>query len=471
MKAVTASARGCYSNPHVSNLLRHHLRLDTPGLSFCRFQRSEEDWPAWRGPNWDGMARGDAPLRWSDTERVAWKATVPGAGHSSPVVWGDRIFLTTAVPAATASGGARGALPEHRFMVLAYDRKTGKPAVGAGGARRDAAQPHHQQYGSFASNSPITDGKHVFAFFGSRGLYCYTLDGNLVWQKDFGPLRMYNNFGEGAWTALDGNTLVVVLDHEGESFLVALDKATGKELWRTPRQGNTNWSGPFVTTHNGRKQVIVSASREACGYDLETGKRIWKARGLGQNTIPAPVAADGMVFVMSGYRNPNLMAIRLGREGDLTGTDAIVWQNQRGNSYTRVAGPARRQAVRPHRLRHAVGLRREDRQAPLPTDAPAEAVQLQGVAGRRERQAVPGLREGRRDRGEDGRDVRGAGDEHAPRPDVHRHAGHRRRRDLPARPEHALLHPLGGLPLLDKLRADPKLAEKIEGPPLHDAID
>ena len=145
---------------------------------------------------------------------------------------------------------------------------------------------------------------------------------------------MFNSFGEGAWTALDGNKLVVVLDHEGESFLIALDKSTGRELWRTPRQGNTNWSGPYITTHNGRKQVIVSASREVVGYELETGKRLWSARGLGQNTIPAPVAADGLAFVMSGFRNPNLMAIRLGREGDLTGTDAIVWQNQRGNSYS-----------------------------------------------------------------------------------------------------------------------------------------
>ena len=120
------------------------------------------------------------------------------------------------------------------------------------------------------------------------GSNAYTLDGALVWQKDFGPLQMYNNFGEGAWTALDGNTLVVILDHEGASFLIALDKTTGRELWRTPRQGNTNWSGPYITTHNGRKQVIVSASREAAGYDLETGKRLWSARGLGQNTIPAP---------------------------------------------------------------------------------------------------------------------------------------------------------------------------------------
>jgi outer membrane protein assembly factor BamB len=295
---------------------------------------AEGDWPAWRGPNWDGMARGDAPLNWSDTERVAWKITVPGKGYSSPVVWGDRLFVTTAVPTGASSGDPRGSLTEHRFMVMAYARQSGQLVWEQVARVATPHQPHHPQYGSFASNSPITDGTHLIAFFGSRGLYCYTLDGTLVWQKDFGPLKMYNDFGEGAWTALDGNTLVVVLDHEGESFLLALDKATGRELWRTPHQGNTNWSGPYITTVNGRKQVIVSASREAGGYDLATGKQVWGARGLGQNTVPAPVAAGGLVFVMSGFRNPNLMAIRLGRDGDLTDTDAIVWQNQRGNSYS-----------------------------------------------------------------------------------------------------------------------------------------
>jgi outer membrane protein assembly factor BamB len=285
---------------------------------------ADGDWPHWRGPNDDGMAKGDAPLHWSDEEHIAWKATVPGRGHSSPVVWGDRIFVTTAVPTGGAADGGPRSLVEHKFMVLCYDRKTGKLVWEKVARVATPHQPAHAQYGSFASNSPITDGKHVIAFFGSRGLYCYTIAGELVWQKDFPALRMYNSFGEGAWTAIDGDKLLVVLDQEGESFLLALDKTTGRELWRTPRLGNTNWSGPYVTVVNGRKQVIVSASREVCGYDLETGKPIWSAKGLGQNTIPAPVAWDGLVFVMSGYRNPNLMAIKLGREGDLTGTDAIV---------------------------------------------------------------------------------------------------------------------------------------------------
>lgn len=219
-------------------------------------------------------------------------------------------------------------------MLLCFDRKTGALLWERVASVATPHQAYHQQYGSFASNSPITDGKHVIAFFGSRGVYAYTLDGQLVWQKDLGQLRMFNSFGEGAWPALDGDKLVLVWDHEDASFVVALDKTSGRELWRTPRQGNTNWSGAYITSHGGRKIVIVSASREICAYDLETGAQIWKASGLGQNTIPSPVAADGIVYVMSGFRDPNMMAIRLGREGDLTGTDAILWQNQRGNPYT-----------------------------------------------------------------------------------------------------------------------------------------
>jgi outer membrane protein assembly factor BamB len=219
---------------------------------------------------------------------------------------------------------------------MCLDRKTGKllwqrePKV---------ATPHegyHPQYGSFASNSPVTDGKYVIAFFGSRGVYCYDLDGNKIWDKDYGvQLKMFNNFGEGAWPTLEGNTLLLLFDHEGESFLVALDKATGKEKWRVNRNdGNTNWSGPVVISYEGKKQIVVSATKKVHAYDFETGKPIWEVAGLGQNTIPAPVSDGQMVWVMSGFRNPNLLAIKLGREGDLTGTDAIVWQNQRGNSYT-----------------------------------------------------------------------------------------------------------------------------------------
>jgi outer membrane protein assembly factor BamB len=220
-------------------------------------------------------------------------------------------------------------------VVLAYDRKTGKQ-LWQHEAR--VATPHegfHQRYGSFASGSVVADSKHAIASFGSRGVYCYTHDGKLVWQKDLGlQMKMLLSFGEGSSPALEGDTVVLMFDHEGDSLLVALDKNTGREQWRAARPAGSSWSSPLITVVNGRKQVIVAATKFTGGYDLQSGKLIWQATGLGRNVIPQPVAADGMVFVMSGYRSPNLLAIRLGREGDLTGTDAIVWQNERGNSYT-----------------------------------------------------------------------------------------------------------------------------------------
>jgi outer membrane protein assembly factor BamB len=315
----------------------------------------DADWPRWRGPANDGMARGDAPLHWSDTEHIKWKAEIPGRGHSSPVIWGDRVFVTTAVPtgvtppapedAGTSTnngrgrggfGNNRGPQPEQKLVLMALDRKTGKLLWQQVAKVATPHEGYHPTYGSFASNSPVTDGQHVVAFFGSRGVYCYDMDGKKIWEKDFGiQLKMFMTFGEGAWPVIEGSKLLLLFDNEADSFLVALDVATGKELWRTPRpDGNTNWSGPVVFTVDGKKQVIVSATKKVHSYDLETGKPIWEVAGLGQNTIPAPVAGDGLVFLMSGFRNPNLMAVKLGRQGDLTGTDAIVWQNQRGNSYT-----------------------------------------------------------------------------------------------------------------------------------------
>jgi len=312
------------------------------------------DWAQWRGPDWNGIARGDAPLTWSDTEHIKWKTEIPGRGHSSTVIWGDKIFLTTSVPTPVSTSAAAapaanqpqprrggfgrggGAQAEQKLLLMCLDRKTGKLLWERVAKIATPHEGYHPQYGSFASNSPVTDGKYVIAFFGSRGVYCYDLDGNKIWEKDFGvQLRMFNGFGEGSWPTLEGNTLLLLYDHEGDSFLVALDKSTGKELWRANRNdGNTNWSGPVVITYQGKKQIIVTATRKVHAYDFETGKPIWEVAGLGQNTIPAPVSDGSMVWVMSGYRNPNLLAIKLGREGDLTGTDAIVWQNQRGNSYT-----------------------------------------------------------------------------------------------------------------------------------------
>ena len=193
---------------------------------------------------------------------------------------------------------------------------------------------HHPQYGSFASHSPVTDGIHVYAYFGSRGLYCYDLAGRLIWKKDLGRMNKFLQFGEGTPLVLYDDRLIIKADHEGDSFVVAIDKATGDEIWRVGRDEMTSWSPPLVVEHGGRKEVVVAATRKVRSYDYQTGELIWEAGGLGRNQIPAPVQHDDVVYVMSGFIAPNLMAIRLGGRGDLTDTDAIVWQNTQANSYT-----------------------------------------------------------------------------------------------------------------------------------------
>ncbi len=339
--------------------------------AFAANTRSKpDDWAHWRGPEGTGVARGDAPLKWSPTENVAWKIAIPGKGHSSPVVWGDKIFLTTAVPIgpipaegaapppppppppppdggrkgpgkggfAKKGGGMRpgGLLVDHEFTVLAFNRKDGKLLWKQVAVVEKPHEGYHARYGSYASNSPVTDGKRLYVSFGSRGVFCYDLNGKLLWKRDAPfKMKMRLQFGEGSPITLEGDTLLLNFDeHGGNSMIWAIDAANGKDRWRTPRDEISSWSAPFVVKHEGRKQVILTGEKRIRSYDFKTGKLIWECGGLGANPIPMPVAIDGMVLVMSGYVNPNLLAIKLGRDGDLTGTDAIVWTNQRGNSYT-----------------------------------------------------------------------------------------------------------------------------------------
>ena len=209
--------------------------------------QSDGHWPQWRGPFFNGMARGDAPTVWSDTKNIKWKAEIPGRGFSTPVVWGDKIFLTTAIPTGKPAeapqtppaegrraGGGSGPLLEHKFEVLCLDRKTGKLLWQRTAKLATPHEGYHRAYGSFASNSPVTDGKYVYAFFGSRGLFAYDFNGKPIWEKDFGvQMKMRLAFGEGVAPLLVRDQLFLVFDHEGgESFVVAVDKKNGKELWR-----------------------------------------------------------------------------------------------------------------------------------------------------------------------------------------------------------------------------------------------
>jgi len=301
---------------------------------------SERGWPQWRGPHGTGVSRtATPPIEWSETKNVRWKVEVPGRGSATPVVWGDRLYLLTAIPSGVSGEAQHAAMGgkarvAHRYVVLAIDRKTGK-TMWEQTAREEA--PHeasHPENGTWASPSAIVDGEHVIASFESRGLYAYDMNGKLAWQKDLGDKRMRSTFGEGSTPALYGNTLVVVWDHQGESFVAALNKRTGDEIWRKPRTEIDTWATPLITPVNGKPQVIVPAMNKITSYDLATGDVVWESAGLTMNVIPTPVTDGTLAFLMSGFRGNSAKAIRLAdAKGDVTGTPAVVWSMDRDTPY------------------------------------------------------------------------------------------------------------------------------------------
>jgi outer membrane protein assembly factor BamB len=221
----------------------------------------------------------------------------------------------------------------HQFMVSAFDRGTGK-TLWQKVVREEVPHEAGHSTASQASASPVTDGEHVWASFGSRGLYCLDMNGEVKWERDLGKMETRNQFGEGASPALHGDTLVVNWDHEGDSFIVALNKKTGKELWRVTRDEPTSWSTPLIVEDGDRALVVVSASNRVRAYDVKNGEVAWEVGGLGLNCIPSPVAADGMLFAMSGYREAAGMGIRYaGAKGDITESDHVAWRTDRGLSY------------------------------------------------------------------------------------------------------------------------------------------
>lgn len=303
---------------------------------------SAADWPQWRGPAATGASTtAEPPVSWSETENVKWKVKLPGEGTGTPIVLGDRIFLQAAVPTGKKVEGAAGGTgafgvinpaEAFQFSLLCLDRATGKTLWQKVAREEVPHEGHHPDHG-YASQSPVTDGTYVWASFGSHGVYCYDLQGNQVWAKDLGRMRTRNGFGEGSSPALHNGVLVVNWDHEGEDFIVGLDAKTGAEKWRQPREEDTSWSTPLVVEHEGKAQVVTAATRKIRSYDLESGKPLWECAGLTANTIPSPVPGDGLVYLTSGYRGNALLAIKLGRTGDLTGTDAIVWSHNRSTPY------------------------------------------------------------------------------------------------------------------------------------------
>jgi len=314
--------------------------------SAARAEDPLDNWHQWRGPTATGMApRGNPPLKWDATTNVKWKTAIPGRGASTPIVWGDRIFLLSAVdtgkeadpkdiprPDPKLTTKTRPPTTYHRWLVLCLDRKTGAVRWQATAAEQVPHEGHHETH-TYAASSPVTDGKFLYVSLGSRGVYCFDLDGKPRWKRDFGLMHTRYGWGEGASPALHGDALVVPWDQEVGSFLVCLDAKTGETRWKVDRDEPSTWATPLIVEHKGTVQVVVNGTKRVRGYDLASGKVLWECGGQTLNAIPCPVAADGVAYVMTGYRGAAAAAIPLDARGDITGTDQVRWRYDRGTPY------------------------------------------------------------------------------------------------------------------------------------------
>jgi outer membrane protein assembly factor BamB len=287
-------------------------------------EQYNRNWPHWRGPAANGLVlEGNPPLEWSEQRNVKWKVPLPGLGHATPVIWENKIFVLTAVPTGNDSQLA--------FTVLCLDKQTGQ-TLWQRVARVDTPHQEIQPTNSHSSGSPVTDGRHLVVSFGSYGLYCYDLEGNLLWDRDLGKVQVM--WGEGSSPALVGSVVIVLQDNDNASYIYGFDVRTGDQLWKHSRDEIASWTTPYILTHNGRTEAIVNGAKAVRSYDPQTGEVLWQCSGLGVNVTPMVVTDEKAIYAMSGQRTtPRAMAIRRGGSGDLTGTDAVFWEFSRGTPY------------------------------------------------------------------------------------------------------------------------------------------
>ena len=273
-------------------------------------------WSVWRGPSGQGIVEGQGyPDSWSDTENVRWKVSVPGRGNSSPTVWKDRIFLTSAY-----DGGRR--------LVLCFNRSDGKLLWEAAAPEPQHSERLHRK-NSYASATPVTDGERVYAVFGNSGVLAVDLNGKQVWHYSFGATSNYH--GPAGSPLLYKNRVILYQDQRSDSFVAALDAKTGKQLWKTPRQETVGWGMPVAIRAGDHDEIVVSGQYAVRAYNPDSGKELWTARGSTMEVTPTPAVAHGLVFCPSGRAGPTL-AIRPGGSGDVTDSH-IAWQTPRGSSF------------------------------------------------------------------------------------------------------------------------------------------
>ena len=327
------------------------LALIATGLGSFTRNAAAGNWPQWRGPDGTGVSNEkNLPTEWGPTKNIKWKTPIEGRSHSSPIVWGNRVFLTTAIEGAVVPGAKAvkhvlegdkeflhpdsvGADHKHTFKVLCIDRESGK-ILWQSTAWEGTPYDNRHRKSSYAASTPTTDGKLVYAFFGTEGLYAYDFKGNLAWKAQLGNLGTVG-MGTGTSPILFENLVIVQCDEEnGEaSFIVALDKKTGKEVWKTPRKVQVSWSTPILVRTATRAELITSGTEFLISYDPATGKELWRHKGVESNAIPSPVANSEMAYLVAGFPAKIAYAIKLGQNGDLTGTANVPWKYEKGTAY------------------------------------------------------------------------------------------------------------------------------------------
>ncbi|HEY1598978.1 MAG TPA: PQQ-binding-like beta-propeller repeat protein [Pirellulales bacterium] len=309
------------------------------------------NWHQWRGPLANGTSpTANPPRTWDENSNVRWKVTLPGEGSSTPIIWNDKVFVLSAVmtdrtielPPEPEKPAAQEGTPMPRrakrpnnyfqFVVMCLDRSTGNVRWQDVAAEEVPHEGHHPDHG-YASFSPTTDGQYLYVSFGSRGIFCYDLNGRQQWKRDLGDMQTYATFGEGTSPVIHDDSLIVNWDHQGESFLMVLDAHTGETRWKVDRESVTSWATPLVVEYEGRTQVIVNASSRTRSYDLKTGEIIWECGGQVAAAIPCPVTYEGLVYCMTGFRGSALYAIPLSAQGDITDTDKVAWHRHEATPY------------------------------------------------------------------------------------------------------------------------------------------
>ncbi len=312
--------------------------------------KTEAYWPAWRGATGQGVSNETRlPLGWSATENVRWKADVPGRGFSSPVVWGNRVFLTTAIAGEVVPGakavkhmdeGKEFVHPDgvdadrkHAFKVIALDSETGK-LVWERTAWEGTPYDSRHKRGSYAAPTPVTDGKAVYVSFGAEGLYAYDFDGNPLWKADLGGIATMG-VGYGISPLLHGDLVITLCDEDGgeKSYVAAFHKKTGQQAWRVPRKVQVSWATPILVRAGARDELITAGAENVIAYDPVTGKELWRMKGLESNAVPSPVAGDGIVVVSSGYPAKIAIAVEPGGSGDVTDSKKVLWKYTKGTAY------------------------------------------------------------------------------------------------------------------------------------------